>query len=63
MKKKSKYRVPGPRPAPTGYLEPEPVKPGTHWVLGRVQVHTGSESGSGYPKFCSPLIPLTRTGI
>lgn len=35
MKKtNSKYRVPGPRPAPTGYQELEPVKLGTHQVLG-----------------------------
>ena len=30
IKTNSKYRVPGPRPAPIGYIEPEPVKPGTH---------------------------------
>ena len=26
------YRVPGPRSAPTGYLESKPVKPSTHQV-------------------------------
>ena len=55
MKKtNSKYRVPGSIPAPTGYPEPEPVKPGTHQVSGPTKFYPELEPDATGSIFWDP---------